>query len=127
MWPATVTTPPTGTMQNVSSAGMSTRNGASLKTNRFAFVGTRSSLKKSLMPSASVWRIPNGPQRCGPIRLCMSPIALRSHQISSITETMSAANAAITLMATTKSSAQWTPPAYSGSPAARIVLTGTPS
>ena len=41
----------------------------------------RSSLRMSLIPSARVWSRPNGPQRCGPMRLCMSEIALRSNQI----------------------------------------------
>ena len=31
------------------------------------------------MPSASVWRMPNGPARFGPIRFCMPAITLRSN------------------------------------------------
>ena len=85
-WPATVSVPPIGTMrEGDEGAGSSTRYGASLKTNRSASAGTRSSLKISLMPSASVWRRPKGPQRWGPMRLCMSEIALRSNQIITMT------------------------------------------
>ena len=63
--PNRVTSPPMGTMAKARKAGMIVRYGASLKTNRSALSGIRSSLKKSLMPSARVWAIPNGP---GPVR-----------------------------------------------------------
>ncbi len=84
-WPAMVSVPPIGTIAKVMKAGMTTRNGASLKTVRSASAGTRSSLKISLMPSATVCRSPKGPQRCGPMRLCMSEMALRSNQIIKMT------------------------------------------
>src|SRR5437660_6288805 len=44
------------------------------------------SLKKSLTPSASVMRTPNGPARFGPIRVWKSAMTLRSIQTRSITE-----------------------------------------
>ena len=57
-------------------------------------------MKKSLMPSASVWRMPNGPATDGPIRLCMSATSLRSNQIISITDTSSRTKATTTLSRT---------------------------
>ena len=59
--------------------------------------GCRSSLKKSLMPSASVWSTPNGPARFGPMRFCMSPTSLRSNQIISIVATSSSTKTMTTL------------------------------
>ena len=44
------------------------RYGASLKANRSELSRTRSSLKKSLMPSARLWRIPHLPAVLGLIR-----------------------------------------------------------
>ncbi len=102
VWPAMVIVPPTGTMANVMSAGTNTRYGASLKTKRSASAGIKSSLKNSLMPSANVCKIPNGPQRCGPMRLCMSEMALRSNQIIIVTAPMMAANPTRTLISTMK-------------------------
>ena len=46
-----------------------------------AAVGVMPSLKKSLMPSASVMSMPRGPARTGPMRVCMSAITLRSIQM----------------------------------------------
>ena len=71
-WPNSVTapssppvkSPPMGTMQKVRKAGATDRYGASRYTRRSARSGCRSSLKMSLMPSASVWRMPHGP---GPV------------------------------------------------------------
>ena len=60
-----VNTPPIGITENTRKAGTSDRNGARMKTRLSARSGRRSSLKKNLMPSASVWRMPNGP---GPVR-----------------------------------------------------------
>jgi hypothetical protein len=45
-------------MQNIRNAGMIDRYGARRNTGRSAVVGIDCSLKKSLMPSASVWRTP---------------------------------------------------------------------
>ena len=53
--------------------------------------GSRSSLKKNLMPSASVWRMPKGPARLGPSRFDMSACTLRSNQIMNSTDTSSSA------------------------------------
>ena len=98
--PSPEKSPPMGTMENTRKAGTSDRYGANLKTTRSALSGIRSSLKNSLMPSASVWRMPNGPASAGPIRLCMSATSLRSNQIMSITDTSSRVNASTTLMST---------------------------
>ena len=57
-WPRIDTVPPIGTMQNIRNAGMIDRYGASRNTGRSAVVGIDCSLKKSLMPSASVWSTP---------------------------------------------------------------------
>ena len=80
-----------------------------MKTTRSARSGTKSSLKNSLIPSASVCMIPNGPARFGPIRLCMSEITLRSNQIMSITDTISAAKTTNTLTRTIRYTASPTP------------------
>ena len=50
---------------NTMKAGTNERYGASRKTGRSAWSGMRSSLKKTLMPSARLCRIPHGP---GPVR-----------------------------------------------------------
>ena len=73
--------PPTGTTAKMMKAGTVERYGASLKVNESDCSGTRSSLKISLVPSASVCSSPQGPARFGPMRLCMSEITLRSNQI----------------------------------------------
>ena len=66
-----VKSPPSGITAHRRNAGTKARNGASRKTQRSALSGSRSSLKNSLMPSASVCSIPNGPALFGPIRFCM--------------------------------------------------------
>ena len=109
VWPAMVTSPPMGTMAKVRKAGMMVRYGASLKTNRSAWSGSRSSLKNSLIPSARVWAMPNGPARLGPIRLCMSEMTLRSNQIISMTDTIRAPKTTSTLIRTMRSTTQPTP------------------
>ena len=93
-----VITPPTGTTVKISTAGMTERYGASLKTKESARSGSRSSLKTSLVPSASVWSSPQGPARLGPMRLCMSEMTLRSNQIISAVATRSATKATRHLM-----------------------------
>ena len=80
-----------------------------MKTARSALSGIRSSLKKSLMPSARVWAIPKGPARLGPIRLCMSEITLRSNQIINMTDTIKKAKMISTLISTMRKTAQPTP------------------
>ena len=57
--------PPIGMIGERQNAGTSDRYGASWNTKRSARSGIRSSLKKSLMPSARVWRMPHGPARPG--------------------------------------------------------------
>ena len=76
--------PPSGITDHTRNAGTNARNGASRNTNRSARSGRRSSLKNSLMPSASVCRIPNGPALFGPTRFCMPAMTLRSNQTMSI-------------------------------------------
>ena len=84
--------PPIGTTEKTRKAGTSDRNGARMNTGLSARSGSRSSLKKNLMPSARVWRMPNGPARLGPRRFDMSACTLRSNQIMNSTETSSSAN-----------------------------------
>ena len=66
-------------------------------------------MKNNLIPSASVWAIPKGPARLGPMRLCMSEITLRSNQIMSITATIRATKTTTTLMTTMRKTTQPTP------------------
>ena len=113
--PAMIIVPPTGTSPNVTKAGTSTRKGASLKTVLSASVGMRSSFSINLRPSASVWSSPKGPQRCGPMRLCMSEINLRSNQIIKITEVINSEKAMNTFKITITHTANVTPWANSGS------------
>ena len=63
--------------------------GASRNTKRSACSGRRSSLKNSLMPSASVCRMPHGPALFGPMRFCMPAITLRSNQTMNMAATSS--------------------------------------
>ena len=98
--------PPTGITANTMKAGTNERNGASLKTARSARSGVRSSLKKTLMPSARLCRIPQGPARVGPRRFCMSPMILRSNQIISIVATSRNTNVITTLSSTIRTTAR---------------------
>ena len=77
----TSTTGPNGMTANARKAGNIAISGAIEYTVRSAWVGVMPSLKNSLMPSASVIRIPCGPARIGPSRVCMSAITLRSIQM----------------------------------------------
>jgi hypothetical protein len=68
--------PPKGMTANVSIATMALSGADEYTTGRRC--GAMSSLKKSLAPSATVCRIPNGPSRLGPIRDCiLRPAAAR--------------------------------------------------
>jgi len=96
-------------MAKARNAGKMARYGASLKTNRSAWSGTRSSLKKSFTPSASDCSSPKGPARLGPMRACMSEMTLRSNQIIIITDTMRAPNTTSTFTMTMTMTARWTP------------------
>ena len=80
-----------------------------MNTTLSAWSGSRSSLKKSLMPSARVWAMPKGPARLGPMRLCMSEMTLRSNQIMSMTATIRAPKTTSTLMRTMRKTTQPTP------------------
>jgi hypothetical protein len=67
-------------------AGTTARKGASTNAPISALRGLICSLKNSLSPSATVCRIPHGPARFGPIRLCMSESTLRSiHTLRTVT------------------------------------------
>ena len=79
--PNSVTPVPNGIVQNARNPGNIAITGAIRYTGRSAFVGTIPSLKNSLMPSARVIRIPRGPARIGPTRVCMSAITFRSNQM----------------------------------------------
>ncbi len=90
-------------------AGTSTRNGANLKTVRSASEGIRSSFNNNFKPSASVWSRPNGPHRWGPMRLCISEIALRSNQIITITEVINSPRPSTHLTTTITTMAKYVP------------------
>ena len=109
VWLPMVITPPTGTTVKISTAGITERYGANLKTKASARSGSRSSLKISLVPSANVCSSPQGPARLGPIRLCMSEMTLRSNQIISAVATRSATKAARHLMMMISQTSQLSP------------------
>ena len=92
-----------------------------MNTTRLARSGIRSSLKKNLMPSASVWRMPNGPARFGPMRFCMSLTSLRSNQIISIVATSSSTKTMTTLPITISTTDRSIGPIRSGSSAKNMV------
>ena len=71
-------TAPKGTTATEMSAQESAMIGARMKRGRATARGMRSSLRKSLMPSASGCKRPKGPTRLGPQRFCMRPMTLRS-------------------------------------------------
>ena len=108
--------PPTGTTAKMMKAGTVERYGANLKVNESDCSGIRSSLKISLVPSASVCSSPQGPARFGPIRLCMSEITLRSNQIIIAVAVSNATNATSTLTIRMTQTSQLSPPKKSGSP-----------
>jgi hypothetical protein len=107
--PSPLKSPPIGTIANVRNAGTRERYGASLNVKRSALSGTRSSLKKSLMPSARVWRMPQGPAIVGPTRFWKSEMTLRRNQMLSITATSKNANAATALSKVTGRASQTSP------------------
>src|SRR5439155_821693 len=72
---------PMGITENVTSAGITASIGAMWNTTRLASAGMNSSLKNSLITSASGWSNPAGPTRFGPGRPCMRPAILRSARI----------------------------------------------
>ena len=73
--------PPQGTTAMARKAVTTARPGAATKSHLFAPSGISSSLKKSLMPSATGCRIPKGPVRLGPSRNCMKASSRRSTQV----------------------------------------------
>ena len=109
MWLPIRMTPPTGTTAKATKAGTTERYGASLKVKESAWSGSRSSLKTSLVPSASVCSRPQGPARLGPMRLCMSEITLRSNQIIMAVAVSSATKATSTLTKTITRTSQLIP------------------
>ena len=102
-------------MQKVRKAGTTDRNGASLNTNRDAFVGMRSSLRMSLSPSARVMSRPHGPAHTGPWRFCMPAISLRSNQMVRMTATSRMTKASTTFSTTMPTSVQPMSPLSRGS------------
>ena len=105
-----------GTMAKAAKAGTIERYGARRNTRLSAPAGSRSSLKKSLVPSARVWRIPHGPARSGPIRFCMSEMTLRSNHTMNITAISRNTKTTITFSSTISTTARSTPLAKRGSP-----------
>ena len=94
--------PPSGMTLQTRNAGTNAKYGANLKTNRSLFSGMRSSLKNSLMPSASVCSRPLGPALSGPTRFCMYAMTLRSNHTISIVPTRPTTKMTTTLMSTTR-------------------------
>ena len=108
-------TPANGTIENTRNAGTNDKYGASRKMRRSARSGINGSLKNNLMPSASVWRIPHGPARFGPMRFCMSPMTLRSNHTINIVAISKKTKTATTLMTTTTTTLADSPEANNGS------------
>jgi hypothetical protein len=94
--------PPSGMTAHTRNAGTNARYGASLNTNRSLLSGIRSSLKNSLMPSASVCSRPFGPALSGPMRFCMNAMTLRSNHTISIVPTRPTTKMTTTLISTTR-------------------------
>src|SRR5687768_3501817 len=88
-------------------AVITARAGAATNTHLFAPAGTSSSLKKSLMPSATGCRMPMGPVRLGPRRNCMKASSRRSAQVITENRPSRAWNRTITLT-TVMASSCWT-------------------
>ena len=107
--------PPSGMTDHTRNAGTNARYGASLNTNRLALSGIRSSLKNSLVPSASVCRMPNGPALFGPMRFCIPAMILRSNQTISIVPTSPTTKITSTLSRTMPTSPSVRSPIRSGS------------
>src|SRR5262245_32603981 len=82
------------------SAGTAEMIGARMNTARSAPFGMMSSLRASLMPSARDWRMPKGPTRFGPTRICMNATIRRSAQIRSSTVTTRKMKTTSALMST---------------------------
>ena len=73
-----VTVPPQGTTATDRNAVRMASPGAATKIHLFAPSGITSSLKKSLIPSATGCSRPKGPVRLGPSRNCMKASTRRS-------------------------------------------------
>ena len=69
-----------GTIAHTASAGITDSSGAVKYKNRLALVGMMISLIRSLVTSANACSKPNGPILFGPMRTCIQPSTLRSHQ-----------------------------------------------
>ena len=126
-WPAISTvpslpsekSPPSGITDHTRNAGTNARNGAMRNTTRSARFGSRSSLKISFMPSASVCSRPHGPALFGPTRFCMPDTTLRSYQTMNIVPTRPIANTITTLNSTMINGVHRSPPSSKGSRPAR--------
>ena len=81
--PNMVTIEPIGMIEKDTNAMAPAMTGASRKTALSAFLGIRSSLNASFMPSARVCSRPKGPVRLGPGRCCIRPMTRRSNQMTS--------------------------------------------
>ena len=78
---ASATSGPKGTTAQAASAGMMVMIGPSTNRPLLAAVGMMISLVSSLSASAIGCSKPNGPTRLGPSRICVKPMALRSHSV----------------------------------------------
>ena len=79
--PNKVVVPPKGITAAAIMAGTTLSAGASRKRARSTWLGIRSSLKNSLIPSAMGCSSPQGPTRVGPKRTWMRAITFRSTQV----------------------------------------------
>ena len=107
--------PPNGMIENARNAGTSAKNGARANTKRSERRGIKSSLKKSLMPSASVCKRPNGPALFGPIRFCIPAMTLRSNHTINMVATKPITNTTTTLSNTINKGVHNKPPSSIGS------------
>ena len=77
-WPKTETTGPKGITANAMNAGITAMTGASRKIGLSTPAGMNPSLRAIFTPSAKLCRIPPGPTRLGPMRICIHARILRS-------------------------------------------------
>ncbi|MDT4831492.1 hypothetical protein FQZ97_650060 [compost metagenome] len=86
---ASATSGPKGITAHAASAGMMVMMGPSRNRPLLATVGRMISLVISLSASAIGCSRPSGPMRFGPTRICVKPMALRSHSVRYATASIS--------------------------------------
>ncbi len=78
-------------------------------------------MKISFIPSASDWRIPNGPALFGPTRFCIPAMILRSNQTMNIMATRATTKITRIFRPTMNSGVHFSSPTNSGSMASSSV------